>query len=460
MAGSDESAPEGTCFVATFGCRVNQADSEGILATLAGRGLTPTERPADAEVVVINSCTVTHRSDADIRKLVNRVHRENPAARVVVTGCYAQRDPGALVQLRGTSAVVGTSDAHRLGEVVDRLRGVEVPDAPIVLRGELSRIAPEDLPPVDPVAVVHDRTRPFVKIQDGCDAHCTYCVIPEVRGRGRSADPDRVVASVRRIVEQGYFEVVIAGIHLGSYGQGLGDDGWGDGQALYDVVRRLLDEVPGLGRLRLSGIEPMAFPLALAELARDEPRLAPHFHLPLQAGDDRTLKRMGRPYTVERYRGILDRIRDAVPDACLGTDVIVGFPGEDDEAFARSVETCERLGLDYLHVFSYSDRPGVASTRLRDKVDPREVKARSQALNAVGRRLWSAFLDRQRGRVLPALSLEARGEAAPDAPIPPTRRALAANYAPIELDAAVPPNRPLQVRITGRHGELLRGHAV
>lgn len=448
---------ERTCHVATFGCRVNQADSEGITSVLKSRDLAFVDSHADADVVVINSCTVTHRSDADIRKLVHRVQRDNPKAKVVVAGCYAQRDPGALIQLGGTAAIVGNSHKDQLGSVIDRLLQEdlhELSHEPIVLRSEMSAMLTEDLPPVDPVTVINDRTRPFVKIQDGCDAACTYCVIPDVRGAARSAPADRVVAAVQKLVDQGYFEVVIAGVHLGTYAA--------EGETLDGLVTRVLDEVSGLGRLRVSCIEPMAFPIELADLARDR-HLAPHFHLPLQSGCDAVLKRMGRPYRAADYAAIIDAIRERVPHACIGTDVIVGFPGETDAQFEETVEFVKSVGLDHLHVFSYSDRPGVPSTKLDSKVDPRFVKRRARRLCDVSEALWRAFLDRQVGRTLDALTLQV------DKRDPSLIEALSDGYCPIRLSTLsgagsdaiqLAPNTPVRVRITERRGDLLWGEAV
>ncbi len=443
--------------VATFGCRVNQADSEGMLSDLAGRGLALADDHRSADVVVINSCTVTHRSDTDIRKLVHRIHRENPGARVVVTGCYAQRDPEALAALRGTAAVVGHSDAGAVGEVVARLLDGPAPEAPLVLRAPMDTLV--QLPPVEPVSVVHDRTRPFVKIQDGCDARCTYCVIPSVRGPARSADPDKVVASVAALVAGGAREVVLAGVHLGAF-RGTPRTGLGEtepGHDLAALVGRVL-EVPGLAWLRMSAIEPMAFPLALADLAARPPtpggaRLAPHFHLPLQSGCDRTLKRMARPYRTRDYAALLAQIRARLPDACLAADVIAGFPGETDADFAETLAFVETCGLDQLHVFSYSDRPGVPSTRLPDKVPSPVTKARVAALIATSERLWDRFLGRWAGRTVEALTL-ARG--APD-----VIDALTPSYVPVRIaSATLAANTAVQVRLGARAGARLTAEMV
>lgn len=448
-------------YVATFGCRVNQADTEGILSTLVDRGFDVADDHRGADLVVVNSCTVTHRSDADIRKLVHRIQRERPEARVIVTGCYAQRDPGALAALAGAHAVVGNAQAEVLADVARQLVDAPPPATPIVAHSAFDALTPEDLPPVRPVSVAHDRTRPFVKIQDGCDAKCTYCVIPEVRGPARSAAVDAVVRSVGTLVENGAFEVVLAGIHLGTYrGARPAEDTAGDdaGPAdLADLVAAVLG-VPGLGRLRLSAIEPMAFPTRLVDLARADRRLARHFHLPLQSGADGVLKRMNRPYRQRDYAALLGELRAALPEACLGTDVIVGFPGETDADFAETLAFVERSGLDHVHVFSYSDRPGVPSTRLRGKVGSAAIKARARALIELSDRLWARFLDRHVGETVEALALERAADR------PERVACLSGNYLPIEVadDDARPiaANENLTIRVEARQRDGLVGRVV
>jgi len=404
---------------------VNQADSEGIVAELAARGLASADDHKSADVVIINSCTVTHRSDADVRKLVARVHRENPGAKVVITGCYAQRDPDALVKIKGTSAVVGHSNAHELGDVVAKLVK-EAPTEPIILRGDL-----DDLPPLSATAVAHDRTRPFVKIQDGCDARCTYCVIPSVRGPARSAPPEQVLDSIAKLIARGDQEIVLTGVHLGKY------------PAFVDLVKSAL-ALPGLKRLRLSSIEPMAFDKELVTLARDDARLAPHFHLPLQSGSDRVLKRMNRPYRSRDFAEIVRHIRAELPDACIGTDVITGFPGETDEEAQASAEMIATV--DYAHVFSYSDRPGVPSTRLPDKIDPATIKARAAISQRASDASWARFLDRFVGRELEVLTLQSP---------PGVTHALSPHYCPVHIAGEIAPNTQLSVRVERRDGARL-----
>lgn len=437
-------------YVQTFGCRVNQADSAGLAVALDRGALERTEDRARADVVVLNTCTVTHRSDADVRKTVQRIQRENPQAEVIVTGCYAQRDPEGAAALPGVAAVIGNAHRSRLPVIASALLEQPTPPAsrpPVVAHSPMLGVNPVELPPVEPVTTVLDRTRPFVKIQDGCDARCTYCIIPSVRGAARSAPPEAVLAATRELVAQGYVEIVLAGVHLGTYGRGfappLGLDG---------LVRKILD-IAELVRLRLSCIEPMAFPMGLADLAAQDPRLAPHFHLPLQSGHDRVLKRMVRPYRAADFADLIRQIRARVPHACVGTDVIVGFPGETEEEFEASQRFIEHeAGLDYVHVFSYSDREGVPSTRLGAKVNPKRIKARSAALHAVSDRLWTRYLDGMVGQVRPAVSLKRHPADAPFTEV------LTDNFCPVQvLDAQLPRNRDVWVRITGRRGQKAVG---
>lgn len=435
----------GRYYVQTFGCRVNQADSAGIAAELEASALTRGRSSLDADVVVLNTCTVTHRSDTDVRKAVHRLQRENPSAKVIVTGCYAQRDPASVASLEGVSAVVGNGHKRALPVLVEQLLGGGCGSAPVVVHSPMEDVDPLELPPVDPVTTVLDRTRPFVKIQDGCDAACTYCIIPAVRGRARSATPEAVVDAVRTLVAQGWVEIVLAGIHLGTYGAGLGG-----GETLVSLVRRVL-EVEGLVRLRLSCIEPMAFPLELVDMAAADRRLAPHFHLPLQSGSDRVLKRMVRPYRASELAAVFREVRDRLPDACLGTDAIVGFPGEGEDDFEATVAFVEESGIDYVHVFSYSDREGTPSTRLGPKVDPRIIKERSTRLHEVGSRLWARRLDRQLGRTLSVVTLE-RGEPGP------WIEALSEGYCPVRLLAPeLAANRLVDAVIERREGHRLIG---
>jgi threonylcarbamoyladenosine tRNA methylthiotransferase MtaB len=312
-----------------------------------------------------------------------------------VTGCYAQRDPQALAGLPGVSLVVG--NAGRDG--ADFASAVADPGlAGRILHQEFDAARDFLVPSMSETG---GKTRPFIKLQDGCDARCSYCIVPSVRGPGRSARPDSIVAEARALVEKGYQEIVLTGVHLGTYGRKLAEP-----VKLVDVLRRLL-RIEGLGRVRLSSIEPMRFDRAIIGLARDAPALAPHFHVPLQSGSDRILRRMRRPYTAARFRALLEYAHSQLPHAAFGTDVLVGFPGETDEDFELTRSTVRESPLTYLHVFPFSAREGTDAWALPDRVPAAVVRERVQALRDLSQAKNYEFRRRFRGKLLPALTLSA-----------------------------------------------------
>ncbi len=385
--------PSPSFFICTFGCRCNQADSAALRERLCRASLAEATRFEEAGLIVVNSCTVTLRTDQQVRQAVRKFRRENPQARLVVTGCYAQRDPEALAGIEGVDLVVGNADRGRLPEILDRPANLGP------LKIFRSPLASTPVMPVDPQVRTGGRTRPLLKVQDGCDARCAYCIVPSVRGPCRSAEPDEVLREVRRLVEAGYREIVLAGVHLGSYGRRMNPR-----LRLADLLGRILD-VPGLGRLRLSSIEPMRFDRKIVRMAAGSPALARHFHIPLQSGSDRILRRMRRPYTAGRYLELLDFVRDLVPDAALGTDILVGFPGERDSDYRATCDLVERSPLSYLHVFPFSARPGTAAAAMPEQVPPEVVQERTAALRALSREKNLAFRRRFLGRPLPAVTL-------------------------------------------------------
>ncbi|MEE8348930.1 MAG: MiaB/RimO family radical SAM methylthiotransferase, partial [Acidobacteriota bacterium] len=281
-----------TFYLATFGCRTNQADSAAIRDQFLALDFQEAEGPKQADVIVVNSCTVTHRSDQQVRQLTRRLHRENPVARIVLTGCYAQRDPETLVTLEGVRLVVGNSHKDQVGEIAAGIR--EVPS--LQGSGSGAEVFRDDFIKVRTIPAASatqtgGRTRPFIKIQDGCDAKCTYCIIPQVRGPSRSVPPEAVLEQCRELIGVGFKEVVLTGIHIGTYGMHL--------EPRYSLDRLLIEMmgVPGLERIRLSAIEPMQLSHRITALAEASPQIAPHFHICLQSGSDRVLKKMLRPYT-------------------------------------------------------------------------------------------------------------------------------------------------------------------
>ncbi len=379
--------------IRTFGCRCNQADSATIREGLCRRSMCSSDTHRDADLIVINTCTVTHRTDRQVRQAVRRLHRENPAARLVVTGCYAERDPETLAAIEGVSLVVGNAERDRLPEILSE----EAPD----LSGGIIH-APLD-PGVEyvlqPAGETGGKTRPLVKLQDGCDARCSYCIVPHVRGPGRSARPENVLAEIRSLIRHGFQEIVLTGVHLGAYGYKLGGR-----TRLIDLLRQIA-EIPYLGRIRLSSIEPMQFDRAIIDLAAGNPVFARHFHIPMQSASDRVLRRMRRPYGAARFQQLLRYIRKNLPDVGLGTDVLVGFPGETDEDFSETCEFIRESPLTYLHIFPFSPREGTDAWSLPGRISAPIMKSRMNRLLKISRQKNLSFRRRFLGRTLPAITL-------------------------------------------------------
>ncbi len=422
-------------YIATFGCRTNQADSAAIREDLVSREFEETQECRQADVIVVNSCTVTHRSDQQVRQLTRSLRRQNPAARLVVTGCYAQRDPRSLARITGVDAVVGNSHKGDIGSIVSAFECEEIhpPD-----HGEIAAIYRDDFRSVaamemTPATETGGRTRPFVKIQDGCDAKCTYCIIPYVRGPSRSVPPQIVLRQLAQLVENGFKEVVLTGIHMGSYGVHLKP------RYSLDRLLREIAAVPGLQRIRLSSIEPMQLSRRVIALAANCEKIAPHFHICLQSGSDRILKKMLRPYKTSRFASIVEEIRRCIPDAAIGTDVIAGFPGESEEDHRQTLEFIGRMPFTYLHVFPYSDRSGTAASRLTEKVDSRTIKRRSKELRQISEDKNRAFRRRFLGQFLSVLTLSEKKDG--------MRTALSGNYLKAKLDPSMPSNQLVQARV-------------
>lgn len=415
-------------FICTFGCRCNQADSGAIRESLRRKGLAEVANHIDAGLVIVNSCTVTHRTDQKVRQMVRRVHRDNPGARLVVTGCYAERDPVAVAAIPGVDFTVGNADRDRLAHLLEEDApgpGLKIVRFPLDGRGSQLPMA---------LGETGGRTRPLVKLQDGCDARCSYCIVPSVRGPGRSAHPDDVIAVMKTLVTHGYREIVLTGVNLGAYGRKL--EG---APTLLDLLRQIL-EIPGLGRLRLSSIEPMRFSRGIIRLAGSNPAIAPHFHIPVQSGSDRILQRMRRPYTAARFLSLVDSIRETLPFSGIGTDVLVGFPGESEDDFQRTCDLVRRAPLTYLHVFPFSAREGTAACSLGPRVTLPAIRARVATLRSISREKGLAFRRSLIGRELQAITL-AREEGMGDSAV------LTENYIHARVAGSVDPNQLVTVRI-------------
>jgi threonylcarbamoyladenosine tRNA methylthiotransferase MtaB len=417
-----------TVAFATLGCRLNQVDSQDLAARLEQHGFhsVPFEHggPARADVVIVNTCTVTGRADVSDRQMIRRAVRRHPGARVVVTGCWAQTDPAAVASLPGVDVVLGNADKPRLPEIVARLveetstregAGSRPPLAPahpraLVEVADIASVRTMSTPatPTKPMG----RSRAFVKVQEGCQHRCAFCIVPRARGVSRSLDPNVVLDHARQLVELGHPEIVLTGVDLGHYGADLAS-GTSSGTSLAALVRALV-EVPGLRWLRLSSVLPAYFTSELLDVVTTSPVIAPHLHIPLQSGSDRVLRGMRRPYNIAMYRGLVERLAAAIPGLGLGADVIVGFPGETDDDFVATMTLAEALPFSYLHVFGYSDRKDTAAARLQDHVPAATIAKRSLALRELAEAKNLAFRQRMRGAVEDVLVLEARDRATGD----------------------------------------------
>jgi threonylcarbamoyladenosine tRNA methylthiotransferase MtaB len=415
----------GKFFVQNFGCRATQADGAAIETLLSAKGLEAAAERRHADLVVLNTCTVTQAADEDVRQTIRRVHRENPEARMLVTGCYAQRAPDELAAMPGVEWVVGNSHKTQIAELVSA-----APYHGNILVGDI--FAQHDFlsAPVEDAA--GDRTRPNLKIQDGCNNRCSFCIIPFVRGRSRSAPAEQAIEQVRNLSRR-YREVVLSGINLGRWGREPGSRAQ-RAPRLADLIRRMLDET-GIERLRLSSVEPMDFSDDLLGLMAASPRIARHVHAPLQSGCDRILRRMHRKYRPRHYADRIAKARALMPDCAVGADVMVGFPGETAADFEESRQFIEGLPFTYLHVFTYSERPGTPAADLPDQVPMPVRKERNRILRELAARKNLEF---RRGMVGGTLSVVTLHE---------TGTALSGNYLKVQLARPAEPNRLMDVEI-------------
>ena len=470
-------------FIEQFGCRATQADGAAIERQLLDRGCTSASAPASADIIVINTCTVTASADAQARDAIRKFHAANPAVRLIVTGCYAQRAPEELAALPGVSWVVGNSHKPQIPQLICELAKVPAPAA----AESASDFFPAAALTTDSAAPYHsfveapapvgalsagniltgnifdrteflsapvlggesNHTRPTLKIQDGCDSRCSYCVIPFVRGKSQSLPPNSVIGEIQRLKESGYREIVLSGINLGTYGRDLSPR-----VEFEDLLYRILAET-GVERLRISSIEPLDVAQDLIDLFAGTDRIAQHFHMPLQSASDRILAAMHRWYRAEHYARRVDLIHERLPHAAIGADVITGFPGESEDDHAATVAFIERLPFTYLHVFSFSKRPGTKAAALANEVPGTTIKRRARELRALSERKSAAFRQSQQGRTLRVLTLR------PDEdPASRTTLALATNFVRVRIDGSHDPNLWLDVRVTREEGNCAFGEAM
>jgi threonylcarbamoyladenosine tRNA methylthiotransferase MtaB len=454
-----------TFFIEQFGCRATQADGAALERQLLQRGCSSVPNASAADIVVVNTCTVTASADAQARDAIRKLHAANPKVRVIVTGCYAQRAPEELSRLPGVAWVVGNSHKPQIPELVQSF-----PTQPKSSRSDslfpLSAITPATVPVVSEHAQVligdifaqdtllttpvfggeGNHTRPTLKIQDGCNSRCSFCVIPFVRGRSRSLPPEAVIREIQKLSDAGYREIVLSGINLGTYGRDLLPR-----VEFEDLLRRILDET-SIERLRVSSIEPMDVTRDLVELFASTERIARHFHMPLQSGSDRILAAMHRWYRTEHYARRVELIRERLPDAAIGADLIAGFPGETEADHAATMAFIEALPFTYLHVFSYSKRPGTKALSLSNQVPGAVIKRRARELRALAERKAAAFRQSRIGRTLRVLTLHPSSNN-----LSSRTPALSSNYLRLFVNGVFLANLWLDVKLTCCDGMSLIG---
>jgi threonylcarbamoyladenosine tRNA methylthiotransferase MtaB len=492
-------------YVENFGCRATQADGAALERQFEERGMSRASTPAQASVVVMNTCTVTAAADQDARSAIRRVRRRNPEAQIVVTGCYAQRAPEEIAALPGVSFVIGNSHKHQLVDLMlEKTPVAETTFIPLAsltgnrqLRTENSIFVSDIFAHTELLAApvfdaANERTRPNLKVQDGCDNRCSFCVIPYVRGQSRSLGLDRIIREVNGLLESGYRELVVSGINLGRWGrdrdlraqpsapsQNLTSEvrsPRSDTQRLTpeaafpnprvgsrktgfeDLIRAILSET-ALEKLRISSVEPMDWTDELIFLVASSPRIAKHAHVPMQSGSDAVLRRMHRKYRPWHYRAKIEKIRAAMPTAAIGADVMVGFPGETDSEFEATRRMIEDLPFTYLHVFTYSARPGTPAAEMANQVPVHIARQRNRILRELAAEKKLSFMRGFIGKEIEAITLRSCGGGAPARDVVDTNsaevetstsgftEALTDNYLKLRLRGHHEPNRWLQARI-------------
>jgi threonylcarbamoyladenosine tRNA methylthiotransferase MtaB len=381
-----------TFTITTLGCKVNQYESDAIAQRLKDSGCVPADSEKEADLCIINTCTVTQKAAMQSRQAVRQFIRSNPLAQIVVTGCYAQTEPDELKKIDGVHRIIGHGDKHNIPDIVLSDEKA-VPSPTLVRRNILSENHFKHIP----VTVFGNRTRPFLKIQDGCNAFCTYCIVPYARGKSRSMSLESVLKNIRCLKKAGFHEVVLSGVHLGAYGTDLLPP-----TSLTALLVRIR-ESNAMNRVRLSSIEPHELTQDIIELAAKADIFCDHFHIPLQSGDDLILKKMHRDYTRSFFEVLIVNIKKRIPDAAVGVDILIGFPGETEKAFENTYALIEKLPVAYLHVFPFSPRPGTPADKYPQKVQAKIIKARCEKMRRLGDEKKKAFYQKFTGKTVQVL---------------------------------------------------------
>lgn len=374
----------------TLGCKVNQYETEAMLEMFEKKGYENVDSEEYADVYVINTCTVTHMSDRKSRQYIRRVKKKNPNSIIAVVGCYSQVSPEEILDIEDVNLVMGTNDRRTIVDKVESITNhskMSTVDDIMKVR-EFEEIE---------ISQTNGKTRAFIKIQDGCDRYCTYCIIPYARGRIRSREIGGIINEVKTLAENGYKEVVLTGIHVASYGRDLKD-----GSTLLDVIREV-NKIEKIERIRLSSVEPILFTDEFVEEICKIEKLVPHYHLSLQSGCDDTLKRMNRRYSSSEYKKIVDTLRARIKDVSITTDVIVGFPGETNEEFQETLKFLKEIELMSMHVFKYSPRKGTPAAQMKEQIDPQTKQFRSDLLLSLSKKNFKLFSEKYIGTKIDVL---------------------------------------------------------
>jgi threonylcarbamoyladenosine tRNA methylthiotransferase MtaB len=426
--------------ITTLGCKVNQYDSATMEEALREKGYQIVDFPDSADIYIINTCTVTKKTDYQSRQLIRRAQKKNPEARIIVTGCYAQVSPQTIAQIPGVSLIIG--NVQKL-EIVDFITDNQKGDIPKQI---ISDINQETFFKDPPLHSFPRRTRAFLKIQDGCEAYCSYCIVPYARGKYRSLAPEEVLKRLFTLSESGFKEVVITGIHLSAYGVDHNPS-----SHLLSLLRQIEQKNP-VPRIRLSSVEPMDITDELIEFLRTSRVICPHLHLPLQSGDDEILTRMNRPYGVDDFRKLAGKLFATIPDLCLGVDVIVGFPGENDNHFHNTCKLLEELPLSYFHVFPYSQREGTKAAEFPGQVESKIISARSERIRDLGKSKREQFYSHYLKKKVKVL-LEGKRDRHTS-----LLKGRSRNYIPVLLEGPdTLKNQEIEVEITRVEGERVWG---
>lgn len=425
--------------VHTLGCKLNYSETStlaaGLLAAQDGRGFTPVPFGAETDVFLLNTCSVTENAEKECRQIVRRTLRQSPNAFIAVTGCYAQLRPEAIASIEGVDLVLGAKEKFELPKYAGNfVKGA----GPKIFASEIS-----DVTEFHGSATDHndDRTRAFLKVQDGCDYTCAFCTIPKARGASRSSEIESVLERARSLCREGFREIVLSGVNVGDFGKKIGT-------SFYELARAIEEDEEIDARIRISSIEPNLLTDEIIELVAKSQKFCPHFHIPMQSGSDRILRLMRRRYLTPHYRSRVERIKELMPNACIGADVIVGFPGETDEDFLQTCEFIRSLEVSYLHVFTYSERPGTAASTMNNVVPVHTRRERNRLLRIISEKKRRAFYESQLGRKMDVL-LEPSGEGYSE------------NYVRAKLDGPVPSDTELvRVRLEKITGDVAQSELL